>query len=229
MSVTTTTTPASRRALTTVERYRAIMPAPEGVNDAKLETLIAQASAAIETYLGRRLARERITERLVEEPGTKIVLLERRPVVTIHTVKIAGETLDTALWSLDGPEAGLLRLTGYGSNDLWDELVGDYGGGSYGYRGGTPQPLVIEVDHTAGYIVPEQTFGEDSTPDLPLEIEAACQTAVQAYLEASDRPAGLTSEKLGDASWTYAQGGGGRGFMTDDVKALLTGYRTVAI
>lgn len=229
MSIIATTTPASRRALTTVERYREIMPAVEGVLDAKLEALIAAASAAIETHLGRKLARERVTERLVEEAGTRILLLERRPVVTVHSVKIDDQVLATDLWRLDSPAAGQITLIGYGSNDLWDELVGDYGGGAYGYRGGRPADLSIEVDYTAGHVVPGQTFGDVSDPDLPIEIETACQIAVQAYLEASDRPAGLTSEKLGDASWTYAQGGGGRGFLTDDVKALLVGHCAVAI
>ena len=228
MTVTSTTTAASRRALTTVERYRETMPETDALN-AKLETLIGQASAAIETYLGRKLARERVTELLVEEAGTRILLLERRPIVTVHGITLDGQALDAELWNVDNPAGGMIRLVGYGSNDIWDDLVGDQGAGDYGYRGGRPQELKIEVDYTGGYIVPGQTFDGDDTPTLPLEIEVACQVAVQGFLEAQVRPAGLTSEKLGDASWSYAQAAIGRGFVSDDVKALLATHRLPVI
>lgn len=229
MSITTVTTAASRRALTTVERYRETMPETAELN-ARLETLIGQASAAIETYLNRKLARERVTEAVYEEAGVKVLLLERRPVVAVHGVKVDGEDLESTAWSLESTGGGMLRLDGAGPNALWDEIVGQYGGGSnYGYQGGAPARLKIEVDYTAGYIVPGQVFGAESEPDLPLELELACQIAVQGWLEAMDRPAGVTSEKLGDASWSYAAGAATRSFINGDVMALLAPHRLVTI
>src|SRR5690606_17115958 len=138
MSIIATTTPANRRALTTVERYREMMPETD-VLDAKIEALISQVSSAIETHLRRQLARERVTELLQEESGTRIVLLERSPVVTVHSVKIGDSTIEASQWLLEDPGAGQVRLTGYGSGSsaLWDELIGPYGEGQYGYRGGT--------------------------------------------------------------------------------------------
>jgi hypothetical protein len=225
MAIISTTTAATRRSLTTAERYRELMPATDAL-EAKLESLIGQATAAIERYLGRIVARERVTERLRLDASTVCCVLERRPVVTIHAVTVVGQALDATRYRVENPSAGLLRLEGSGPNALWDELVGQYGQGDYGYRSGPPRTLVYEIDYTAGFAVPGQGIDPVTLPD---DLEAACQLAVRGVLERQERSAGVVSEKLGDASWTYAPAAVTAGLLTDDVKALIDPYRNVAL
>ena len=224
MAVISTTTTASRRSLTTIERYREMMPATEAA-DAKLETLIGQATNAIERHLGRIVARERVTELLRQAPDDVYLVLERKPVTTIHGITVDGAAFASTHYSLDGPAAGTVRLVS-GPNALWDELIG-YGpsGGDYGYRSGPPSTVRYEVDYTAGWLVPDATEG---ARDLPADLEMACQVMVRAMLEQQERQLGLSAERLGDASWTY-NAGKTSADLIDPVRGILDRYRSVVL
>jgi hypothetical protein len=230
VTVSAVTTPASRKSLTTVERYRDAMPETDALN-AQLETLIGQASSAIEAWTDRRFARERVTETFYETEGTRIFLLERRPALQIHTVTIDGQPVDTGSWILERPGAGQVGIYANGPNWLWDQLVGYSGGTTYGISQRSGASFRVEIDYTGGYIVPGQIFDGEDEPDLPPEIEAACQLSVRTYLETIERRVGVTAERLGDASWSYGTGTAatGRKYVTDDVALLLTNYRTVIV
>ncbi|MEY5098717.1 MAG: hypothetical protein RJA36_1436 [Pseudomonadota bacterium] len=223
MAIVSTTTMANRRSLTTAKRYREVMPATKAL-DVKIETIIGQCSAAIERYVGRILARERVTEKLREAAGTVLLVMSRRPIQTVHSLKIDGVTLEASKWSVEHPEAGVIRLLAE-SNFIWDELAEVGAGGDYGYRSGPQRLFQVEIDYTAGWIPPGSTDGE---ANLPEEIEAACQMAVRAQLERQERPIGVTSERLGDASWSYTPGTMGQGLLPDELKLLLDPFRTVS-
>lgn len=229
MSLITVVTPAARRSLTTVERYREASPESE-LLDAQIEAMIGQATAKAESYCNRVFARERVVETFY---GTDAMLfLTRIPVTTIHSVTVNGTllTVDTH-YRLEDDKAGLLKMLGIGgayTADYYDRMME----GNYGWPTAPAAPVKTEVNYTGGWLMPDATDF-----DLPADLENATQSMVRELSERMDSiRLDVTSEKLGDASWTYGGAaasipGGSGGSQTFDVliRPILDRYRVVPI
>ena len=207
MSMVTVIVPANRRGMTTPERYReAVLSADADLEDqpldAQIEILIGQATMRSETYCNRIFAREQVIETVYLQ-GEAVILLTRVPVVAIHSVTLDGMVQADTRWTMTDPTAGVLYL-GYAdaSRSAFYQALGS---GTYGWPS-TPQHRVrVEVDYTGGWIMP----GE-ADANFPMDLEGAAQLMVR---ELSERVSlsrlDVTSEKLGDASWSYGGGGSG--------------------
>lgn len=206
MTITATVTPAPRRSLTTVERYRAVMPDP-GAPDAKIEALIGQTSAAVERFCARVFARERVIEELEGRHG--IPALERTPVVELHAVTVDSKPAELVAFTIADPAGGIVEG---GRSDRWYT----------GLRSLRPGPAATyRVDYTGGYLMPDQP---GST--LPLELEEACHVLVQAELARQGRPFGLVSQRLGDYATSFANP---QLLGWDRVRPVLERHRRLAL
>lgn len=83
-----------------------------------------------------------------------------------------------------------------------------------GWSGSKP----IAVTYTAGYVLPGETVIEGSTA-LPADIEYGCVLLIQKM----QRDPGVTSERVGDISVSYAQDSGN---LPVAVQALVGPYRS---
>lgn len=218
MAIVATVTPAARRSLTTPSRYRDAMPAAD-ISDEELERLIGRCTSIIERYCGRTsFARERVVEETTGS-GLSVLLLARTPIVAIHDVTVGDSTIASTLYSLTAHENGLLRLSPNLSHEwLWEEL-----GMPQMYDRPARRGLTLyRVEYTGGWVVPE-TPGLEDQADLPGDLEHACMILVRGEIEARERSVGLSSERLGDAGWTYAAVPGPLGM--GHAKPILDHYR----
>ena len=226
MAVVAVTTPAPRRSLTTTERYRILMGAtPSGVAPTRLEALLGQATSLIEDWCGRVFARERVTEAVYGAQLSALVL-ERAPVLAVHGVTIDGVALDPSRYEIEDPAAGIVRLKTSARFAMLDEL--ECQELSYSERIRARRDVRHEIDYTGGYVPYGWPTTDPPTPvTLPQALELACIEAVQNLLLGGGAKAGVQSERLGDASWTYTET---RGFaIGGQVPALLERYRRVAL
>lgn len=220
----TVITPAPVRALTTVER--AVAEAIPGMGDLSsrmVATLIDRATAAIETYIGRQLTRERVRESVTGDAAR--IWLTRRPVVELHEVAVDGAILVAGTWSQ--PDTGSIAIPIYrnwaaDALDDWTEWT-RYPSGLHRERARAWRK--VEVEYTAGYVV--HGWPDDERPTLPADIEWCCMELVRMQVEQRTRPAGVRSERLGDAAWTYGEPG--KAAIPEDIMARLGPYRAAVI
>lgn len=186
--------------LTTLDIVKDELGITDDSEDTRLTRYITQASARIESEVHRSLEYQEGIVESVPALGWKYIPLARRPVVSVSSVTFAGSTVDADEYSLDS-EAGLLfRANGW----PWDAslrtgLAGDKVTGTEQSR--------IEVTYDGGYVTPAQAAEDDTlTRTLPYDLEGvAIQLVVLQYRARGESPA-VSSEKLGDASVTYARG-----------------------
>lgn len=218
MPIIATVTPADSRALTTVERLKAEV-GDLGVTDARLEVAIGRATAQLERWCGRVFARETVREVQHLSVGCSL-WLQRAPVLEIESITINDVELEANDYELVDPEHGQVAMQLTVASDLGMSLGYELGGGMpYGYRRETTHR--VEIEYTAGWVLPP-----DDEADLPADLEGACVELVRQSIDQQSKPAGLQSERLGDASWTYAKSAGG---MSEEALALAAPYRRVAI
>ena len=233
--------PASTLALTTTARARQL--GISEADDVKLNLQIGMASATLERALDRRLARERVLETITtEHPGS--IFLSQTPIVTVHAISRGRQLgslveLESTAWTILNRWTGLVAVSGrpwggldiYGYAGVMDPYHGwpaDYG---YGFREASRAQAVIQVEYTGGYVLPGQTGVSETDPRLmlPLDLEQATIELVRDNQPGGNVDARLTSKRLGDAAWTYAQPGS----TTDTLPALVTdviaAYRRVAL
>ncbi|MFN4283513.1 MAG: phage head-tail connector protein [Alphaproteobacteria bacterium] len=148
-SIVTVISANSTRDLTTLARVKAELAITGTSLDTVLGYLITSVSRAAESYLGRTLRRETLSEtfRLDGADRCEALVLDRRPVSSITSVTVDSVSQDAATWELDGGSGLLYRLCD-DRRAVWSSC----------------QKIVVV--YVAGYYMPGQT-----ARDLPEDIE----------------------------------------------------------
>ncbi len=196
MSIQSITTPAPSQDLTTVATVVEEMEMT--CTPAQLRTLerkITSVSSQIRNYCHRPFGEERVTMN-IKSYGSTQLMLERFPIVEIHSVAFDGEPVTD--FSIDDRGAGFL----YRRNG-WVWTTGEFAGG---FPGGAPrvahphpgsEEALYTVDVTAGYVL--SSFPSGFTPnansvDLPAEIEEAALITVKDAYANRGGPGGARGE-----------------------------------
>lgn len=185
----TVSVPAVTNRLTSLAAVKRELEITTIADDKLLWDQIQQASDFIVRFTGRDFARERVTEKLPAKGAVKL-LLERVPIVTLHSVMFDGSTISSTSYEIDNADAGILfRKIGWTTTQLFTHHIVEHPLGD-GRRD-------WEFDYTAGYLTPGSTAGPSN---LPGDVERACIDLVKiSHLRRSDDP-GIQSQRTGDAS-----------------------------
>lgn len=203
----TVTTPAASTELATLAAVKNDLAITGSADDATLESLIDQASAAITTWCNRVLARETVTETFRLGRKVSSLILTRLPVGTINSVAEGADTLVSTDYEVDS-EPGILRRL-------------DAAGGYMDWPG-----VVIAVGYDAGYLLPR-----DAGTTLPGDIERAAITLVTRLWHLRGRDTTVKSVSYANKS-DIAFGIGGiadSDGLPADIANSLRGHRAVTI
>lgn len=184
------------RRLTTLARVKAELGITGGGDDAYLETLIDEVSAAIASWCRRTFARETVRQVFHVEGRAECLALARWPRIEIYAISIGDTSYTPAEFEAD--EAGLLyRLDASGNHRDWS-------------RGR------VTIEYSGGYVLPG-----DEDRDLPEDIERAALMLVRSDWFARERDPSLRSEAvegLGGATY-FARD------SVEGVSGILTPYK----
>ena len=159
-----------------------------------INNLIKRASFAIEKYVDRKFQKVDCTETM-QSRGRHTLLLGHRPLRSIIAISFDGTTVASTSYEIDSREAGVLfRPAG------WTSTL---------YQRNNIEPFQLEVgdrdwsiNYVAGYVLPNSTGYDNSTAQLPDDVEAACIATVKSwYLDRGHNPR-IKTEEIGDASET---------------------------
>lgn len=194
--------------LTTLAAVKAELSIAGTDDDAAITALIAQMSAAIESYCNRQFGTRTVTDTFRNRTRREALVLSAIPATTITTVTESGAELDPTGYELESAKSGLLlRLDGSDNLSCWAARK-------------------ITVEYVAGYILPG---GEGS--DLPADIERACiDLCVRGY-HGAGRDASLKSEEVPGVikqAWE-TNSVMSAGALPEDVLSRLDHYRQIAI
>jgi hypothetical protein len=201
MSITSVITPAPSRGLTTVDALKARVDTGIISDEILLQDIEAW-SLRFEQEVGRVFAKERVEQTDVGA-ALGMVVLERRPVLEVHSVTIEGRALGAERYHLDDPDGGLLRLD---NTMAWRSfMMGDASPG----LGDNLVSARYVTNYTGGYVLPGWAV-EYGDRTLPIDIELAIIEAMRMSLASAgvggsgSASAGVTAERLGDYSVSYA-------------------------
>jgi len=176
-----------------------------------INRLIKVNSDLIRSYTGRVFAQETVTETFFTF-GHERLIVSRTPIVSIDTIELDGNTVDSDNYEIEDAGAGFIwNETGW---DRTNVLHGPY----------TPTPKRVgkfdwSVKYTAGYKMP----GEASR-NFPYDLEEACIKLVkQDFFERAQNP-NISSEEIGDARIDYGVGRYERREKLDIVSDVLDKY-----
>lgn len=192
MGIVTIIEAAEARFFTTLEDVKAALGISGGDQDTEINRQIAAVSAQIERITGRAFPNDKVSERLNGD-GTQTLVLTRRPILELHSAAYRGGEIDTANIIIDADAGILLRETCWPGSALINNLTG------LPYPGYMPDWVIV---YTAGYVMP----GADN-PTLPADIQSIAIDAINMELQRGTRDPGIKSESIGDASYTYTDGG----------------------
>ena len=172
------------------------------VDTSLLGTLITAASKALQTLYKRTWKSTQFTE-LRDGDGTQIMVLNEFPIISLDTVTITdsdGTEYDIATtnFRINAP-AGIIKFKPGASDDFI------YFPNSF---------QNVEIVYTAGYAT------------VPEHVQAACAETVAAMYSSGKTDASLTSERLGDYSYTREAA---QGIVPAAAKQLLAAERDVRI
>lgn len=164
--------------------------------DAKLNLMIKEVSAMIESYCGYKFARAEYTEEYHCENNRQLLQLNHFPLQSVSSCTVGGETItDYKLF----PEY-----------QRWGRLYRGLGWGSKSYTRGFTHDIVsgvwdIIVSYVAGYYLPnDEGYSEGADASLPYDISVVCmQLVVQNYNYELSGAKGLKSHTEGHISDTY--------------------------
>mgnify|MGYP000566108231 CR=1 FL=1 len=197
-------------ALTTVDALRTHLCASDSaLSDPRAESLIIAASRELMRLAGgRHFERGAGLVHDVEGYGTQEISAPRFPIASITSVALLSasdgtvtSTYDSTDYRISNAEAGLVyRAYGW----PWTTISGDSirGGGAPGH-----EAKLIRLTYDAGWITPHQATaagGSLGARDLPEDIEQACLDGAALLYHQDGRDRSITSERLGNASVTYA-------------------------
>ncbi len=166
-SILSVTTAATETKLTTLDRVKSELNIVGGDNDTILNAKIDEASSDAEASLGFTVPRVTAAETFwhsetMEWP--EYLVLNRTPIVSIDSVVLDGDTVDSSLYRYDGDTGQLYALTSTGFPWRW-----------LFYKS-------IVVSYTGGYLLPGQ-----AGRNLPAGIEGAVVDMVQSFWLAKGR------------------------------------------
>jgi hypothetical protein len=215
-------------------------------NDSTLLRKLRAASARVESYCGRKFSRATTTDR-VKSRGKALLLLERRPIVSIGLiVDPDGATVDATAYEIKDAKAGLVSATA----SFWQDTAMGYADFGEGTRIPETERTSYAVTYDAGFVtgwhVDPRT---DTTAAAVTPIFPAAQKNIPADLEeaviklatamwrtrGSARDPTVAAESLSKFSVTY--GGDavaglddvrdGAGGMPKDVVGILDRYAEI--
>lgn len=195
-------TPASDTRLISIEAARvAIGLADDDTSqDAALEPLIDQASAAIVSFIGQPLARQTYRETVWSRSASDSLMLSRFPVASIASVGVDGADIDADGYRVDLATGIVHRRSPTRCGPFW------------------PAGETV-VEYAAGYELPD---------GLPADIQRAAILMLRQAHSAGGRDPLLRSEDTdGVASFSYFAAGAAA--VPLEAQALLSPYQTVAV
>lgn len=168
--------------------------------DAALQALIDQASAAIVSFIGQPLARQTYRETVWSRSASDSLMLSRFPVASIASVGVDGADIDADGYRVDLATGIVHRRSPTRCGPFW------------------PAGETV-VEYAAGYELPG---------DLPADIQRAAILMLRQSHSAGGRDPLLRSEDTdGVASFTYFAAGSSA--VPLEAQALLSPYQTVAV
>lgn len=195
-------------ALSTVARVKDAAAVP--CSDARVEFVIGEVSAAIESYTGRKLGFTTVSTGAPDYykgNGTCELWMRRLPVLTITRVRVHGTQITDYLRMANLDEAGcILRGSAYDATAqwtmtgaVWPDLTNDIS------TRDDVRAYNIDVCGTFGFVLPQYSGAVNATHNptggsatLPLDLEGAC---IREVLRRIYRPIpGVKSEKT-PGSW----------------------------
>ena len=184
--------------------------------DDKLNLLIKQVSAQIESYLGYKLARKDYTEELHAVNCRQLLSLNHFPIQSVTSVTHNGEEVTDFLMIDEYTKWGrLYREFGWGGKLITQGFEHDVVSGAYDYL----------VSYTAGYYLPGDTeYVEGADDSLPYDISVACANMViLKYNYDAQGATGLKAHSEGNISDTYGDGSSDIG-LSESCKLALRKY-----
>ena len=184
--------------------------------DDKLNLLIKQVSAQIESYLGYKLARKEYTEELHAVNCRQLLSLNHFPIQSVTSVTHNGEEVTDFLMIDEYTKWGrLYRKFGWGGQLITQGFEHDVVSGAYDYK----------VTYTAGYYLPGDTgYVEGADDSLPYDISVACANMViLKYNYDAQGATGLKAHSEGNISDTYGDGSSDIG-LSESCKLALKKY-----
>ena len=184
--------------------------------DDKLNLLIKQVSAQIESYLGYKLARKDYTEELHAVNCRQLLSLNHFPIQAVTSVTHNGEEVTDFLMIEEYTKWGrLYRKFGWGGQLITQGFEHDVVSGAYDYL----------VSYTAGYYLPGDTgYVEGADDSLPYDISVACANmVVLKYNYDAQGATGLKAHSEGNISDTYGDGSSDIG-LSESCKLALKKY-----
>ena len=184
--------------------------------DDKLNLLIKQVSAQIESYLGYKLARKDYTEELHAVNCRQLLSLNHFPIQSVTSVTHNGEEITDYLVIDEYSKWGrLYRKFGWGGQLITQGFEHDVVSGAYDYL----------VSYTAGYYLPGDTeYVEGADDSLPYDISVACANmVVLKYNYDAQGATGLKAHSEGNISDTYGDGASDIG-LSESCKLALRKY-----
>lgn len=184
--------------------------------DDKLNLLIKQVSAQIESYLGYKLARKDYTEELHAVNCRQLLSLNHFPIQSVTSVTHNGEEVTDYLVIDEYSKWGrLYRKFGWCGSLITQGFEQDVVSGAYDYL----------VSYTAGYYLPGDTeYVEGADDSLPYDISVACANmVVLKYNYDAQGATGLKAHSEGNISDTYDDGASDIG-LSESCKLALRKY-----
>jgi hypothetical protein len=114
----TVTVPPSTTKLIALAALKAILAISDSANDALLGNIIQRGSDKIARFCNRVFAQRTVQETL-PGPGGQLLKLKFSPIVTLISIALDGETVDSDTYTLTEPDAGIVFCV-----DVW--ASGDY-------------------------------------------------------------------------------------------------------
>ena len=184
--------------------------------DDKLNLLIKQVSAQIESYLGYKLARKEYTEELQAVNCRQVINLNHFPIQSVASVTANGEAVtDYKILPKYAKFGGLYRGDGWTGTLYTQGFTHDVISGAW----------EIAVTYTAGYYLPGDTgYVEGASDSLPYDISCVCCDMVCLKFRLDEQGAtGLKAHSEGNISDTYIDSASDVG-LTESAKLALKKY-----
>jgi hypothetical protein len=175
MSITTTVAASTRNLTTMATVLQDIGADGVGADLLLMESLIAQASAAIERACQTIFAQQTYTE-ILEQQRDPLLLLRYRPIVSVTSATI--DTTAVTDYRIHNAAAGMLvrRL---------------------GWKTPSDEDPTVTVVYTAGYLLPGQTAIVASGPTLPVDLQRITLEVVKIWHAEVVPSSRISSKTLG--------------------------------
>jgi hypothetical protein len=206
MAITVTVPPATTKLIALAD-LKAILGITDSANDALLGNIIQRGSDAIARFCNRVFAQRTVIETL-PGPGGQLLKLKFSPIVTLTSISLDGETVDSGTYTLTEPDAGIVFCETY-----WA-----YTGHKYSYT----------ATYVHGYNLPEMT-GNDT---IPHDIQQAALELCKGMWLARQRDPSVAMESVPDVyTVQYGQGKNGVavGAIPPNVQEPLLPYRELKL